>query len=168
MLRYWEWLWWWSNKPNCDDDHDIITRQVMMIITMNIEQAKLMLMMMKKSPNVFCPHPRQRPTCASGTGAFHWWSPRRKTSPGQKTEVSIGEFWRLGGNRGGHVIISILAGCCKPFTCDNAMNGHSFGWANYHLRVFVCEVFYLQVSAEVGVLLVHMLENHLGFITYNL
>ena len=42
------------------------------------------------------------------------------------------------------------------------MNGHSFGWANYHLRVFVCEVFNLQVSAEVGVLLVDMLENHLG------
>ena len=31
-----------------------------------------------------------------------------------------------------------------------------------HLWVFVCEVFNLQVSAEVGVLLIHMLENHLG------
>ena len=136
---------------------------------MNIEEFKLMVMIMKKSPNVFCPHLRQRPTCASGTGAFHWWSPRQKTSPGQKTEVSLGGFWGLG-----VLMILVYWRGAASLSCVTTLSRYLYvrylifsncwktGWANYHLRVFVCEVFNLQVSAEVGVLLVHMLENHLG------
>ena len=38
----------------------------------------------RNRPNVFCRRPHQRPTCASGKGAFHWWSHRQKRSPWQK------------------------------------------------------------------------------------